>query len=461
MKRKTAIPVALLLLVVAGVAGWWAWQNNPALQKTILAQLDVAPASQVPGIAASGFIEAVEVEISTETGGRAKAIHVHEGDEVSAGQTLVELDTDLLAAQERQAQAVLAKARAQLAQLQAGARVEQIRQAEVAVEQAQTSRDAAEQALGDAIAARDNPQALQLQIDAARAQHVSAQHQVEQAQASVRALEEQYTLLQRTVEDLRGGMDVSFLLPTGGVFKKHIKTNRMVMDLNQQWNELGQNLWQANTALSMVQVNYDTAKQKLADLQAQRENPQAANWQVVAAEAQLDVADEAVRVAEARLTLARAGATAQQLAVAEAGVQQAQAALNTLDVQLAKMTLKSPLPGWVVEQLIHEGELAAPGSTMLTLANLNEVTLTIYVAEDEIGKVSIGQPVAVSVDSYPERSFAGAVSYISFEAEFTPKNVQTKEERVNTVFAVKVRLPNPDHALKPGMPADAVVERSQ
>ncbi len=459
MKQKIVIPVVLLLLLIAVAAGWWAWQNNPGLQRTILAQLDIGPASQVQGIAASGFIEVEEVEISTETGGRVKAIYVHEGDEASAGQTLVELDTDLLAAQERQAQAALAKARAQLAQLQAGARAEQIRHAEVGVEQAQTARNALGQALDDAIAARDNPQALQLQIDATRAQYVSAQHQVEQAQASVRALEEQYSLMQRTVEDLRGGIDVSFALPTGGVLNKHIKTNRMVTDLNQQWNELGQNLWQANVALSMAQVNCDTTKQKLADLQAQRENPQAANLQVAAAEAQLIAGDEAVRVAESRLALVRAGATAQQLAMVEAGVRQARAALNTLDVQLAKMTLKAPQPGWVMERLIHEGELAAPGSTMLTLANLNEATLTIYVAEDEIGKVSIGQPVAVSVDSYPGRSFAGTVSYISSEAEFTPKNVQTKEERVNTVFAVKVRLPNADHALKPGMPADAVVEQ--
>jgi len=146
MKQKIVIPVVLLVLVAAAAGGWWAWQNNPALQAQILAQLEIAPAAKVQGIAASGFIEAEEVDISTETGGRIKAMHVREGDEVTTGQVLIELDTDLLAAQRKQADAVLAKARAQMAQLQAGARPEQVRQAEVAVAQAETARDAARQA---------------------------------------------------------------------------------------------------------------------------------------------------------------------------------------------------------------------------------------------------------------------------------------------------------------------------
>jgi multidrug resistance efflux pump len=79
------------------------------------------------------------------------------------------------------------------------------------------------------------------------------------------------------------------------------------------------------------------------------------------------------------------------------------------------------------------------------------------VPENQIGQVQIGQPVSVTVDAYPERVFPGAVSFIAGQAEFTPKNVQTREERVNMVFAVKVQLPNSDHALKPGMPADAVI----
>jgi multidrug efflux pump subunit AcrA (membrane-fusion protein) len=93
----------------------------------------------------------------------------------------------------------------------------------------------------------------------------------------------------------------------------------------------------------------------------------------------------------------------------------------------------------------------------MTLADLDNLTLTIFVPEDQVGKVQIGQPVSVTVDAYPERVFPGTVTFIASQAEFTPKNVQTKEERVNMVFAVRVGLPNGDHALKPGMPADAVI----
>ena len=94
---------------------------------------------------------------------------------------------------------------------------------------------------------------------------------------------------------------------------------------------------------------------------------------------------------------------------------------------------------------------------MLTLGDLDHVTLTVYVPEDRLGQVKIGQAVAVNVDSFPGQSFEGKVVRIADEAEFTPRNVQTKEERVNMVFAVEVRIPNPDHALKPGLPADAAI----
>jgi multidrug resistance efflux pump len=95
---------------------------------------------------------------------------------------------------------------------------------------------------------------------------------------------------------------------------------------------------------------------------------------------------------------------------------------------------------------------------MLTIANLDEVTLVIYIPETRLGQVQVGQKVEVEVDSFPDRVFMGEIVNIAGEAEFTPRNVQTKEERVNLVFAVKVSIPNPDHALKPGMPADATVQ---
>ncbi len=155
------------------------------------------------------------------------------------------------------------------------------------------------------------------------------------------------------------------------------------------------------------------------------------------------------------------GATPEQIAAVEAQVGVARAALDLLEVQTEKLTLPAPISGLVLEMPAHVGELAVPGAPLATLADLENMTLTVYVPEDEIGMVQIGQPVSVTVDAYPDRTFPGTVGFIASQAEFTPKNVQTREERVNMVFAVKVKLPNDDHALKPGMPADAVILTEQ
>ena len=106
---------------------------------------------------------------------------------------------------------------------------------------------------------------------------------------------------------------------------------------------------------------------------------------------------------------------------------------------------------------MEEGETVRPGAPLLTLANLDRVTLTTYVPESDIARAKVGQRVVVTVDSYPDREFQGKIAHIATEAEFTPRNVQTQEERVNMVFAVKVELPNPGAELKPGMPADAIL----
>ncbi len=103
----------------------------------------------------------------------------------------------------------------------------------------------------------------------------------------------------------------------------------------------------------------------------------------------------------------------------------------------------------------HQGEVVGAGSIVMTLARLDEVTLTVYIPEDQYGRIQLGQDVSVSTDSYPGEVFQGKVEYISDQAEFTPRNVQTVEGRKSTVYAVKIALPNPEHRLKPGMPADA------
>jgi HlyD family secretion protein len=213
----------------------------------------------------------------------------------------------------------------------------------------------------------------------------------------------------------------------------------------------------AQAGLEAARANKAGAEETLAALKALRDNPLAMVSQVHLAEAQLKMAESGVAVAEAKLAELKAGPTPEQVGVAEAQVNRAEAAIWALEAQIDKMILATPMAGVVTSRSAHTGEAAVAGATLLTVANLDEVKLTIYIPEDELGRVYLGQEVEVQVDSFPGRVFPGTVSYIAQQAEFTPKNVQTEKERVNMVFAIKVRLPNPQHLLKPGMPADAIL----
>jgi len=168
----------------------------------------------------------------------------------------------------------------------------------------------------------------------------------------------------------------------------------------------------------------------------------------------------ALKEGEAALQQALSGlkkidATRMELAAARAQVQAARAALEEVGIQSAYTDLIAPFNGVITSRNVEPGEVVTPGREVLTLAELVMVNLKIFVGETEIGKVRHGQTVDVKVDTFPNRVFKGKVAYISPEGEFTPKIIQTYKERVKLVYLVKVDIPNPDYALKPGMPADA------
>ncbi len=139
---------------------------------------------------------------------------------------------------------------------------------------------------------------------------------------------------------------------------------------------------------------------------------------------------------------------------AEAALSQAQAALATLDVQLEKTIVTAPVDGTVLTSNLEVGETLAPTGVVLIIGQLQEVNLTVFIPETEYGKVKLGDQVSITVDSFPGETFSGTVVYISDQAEFTPRNVQTVEGRKTTVYAIKLNVPNADLKLKPGMPAD-------
>ncbi|MFQ6014882.1 MAG: HlyD family secretion protein [Anaerolineae bacterium] len=415
--KRVILLIVVLLIVGSGVGGWW-WYTNS----------QVVAVASFETLSASGIIEAKEITITTEMGGRVLQILVDEGDEVERDAVLVRLDEDLLWAQIEQARAAVGVAEANLAQVKAGARPEEIAVAEALLAQAVAARDGAERIWQATVAMRQNPQELKAQIDQARAQLEMAEHQVELARAEIGRL--------RVMRDRYQGLGV---------------------EERTQYEIYDHLLRAAEEGLLAAQETRDGAEEALENLLEMQENPIALQTQVNEARAGYEIAVADVEAAQAALDALRAGPTPEEVAVAEAQVSEAEAALDILQVQLDKLTLRSPSAGLVSSREVHVGESVTPGMTLLTIANLDKVKLTVYIPESQIGLVKVGQRADVTVDSYPERTFSGQVSYISPHAEFTPKNVQTKEERVTTVFAVKVELANPDHALKPGMPADAAI----
>jgi HlyD family secretion protein len=461
MRKRNLIILVVALVLIGAAAGVWYLSSQPQVLDQLLADLGLQTEATAEGLlAASGIIEAEEVSVTTETGGRVAEMLADEGDLVEDGDVVIRLDDALVKAQLAQAEAALEGAQAMLAQIESGASDADVQQAETLLRQAEVARDGALQALQDAETARAQPQELESRIDAARTQLAIADLTVEQAIANVRSAEIQQEFFQRTYAQLEEGFDVEIPVPGLPVeLKRHIKVQEVVLsEVRRQGNLSNQQAWMAWEGLFTAEEVRSGAQESLDNLLAMRDNPLEANVMVSAAEAQFKIAEANVDVALAQLEAIRSGATQQEVSVAESQVEQAVAALATLQVYLDKLILTAPRTGIVVERTVNVGEIAPPNFSLLTLADLDQVTLTVYVPENQIGLVKVGQDVGVKVDSYPERTFSAEVVHIASRAEFTPKNVQTKEERVSTVFAVKIEIPNADHALKPGMPADAEIQ---
>jgi len=145
------------------------------------------------------------------------------------------------------------------------------------------------------------------------------------------------------------------------------------------------------------------------------------------------------------------------LAVERANVQQADQNLRMSRIRLAYTVLRAPFTGVVLERQAELGEVVLPGTPIVTLADLDHLWVRVYVPETDLGKVHWGQSVDVGTDTFPDKIYHGRISYISSEAEFTPKSVQTEKERVTLVYRVKVDMENPNRELKPGMPVDAMI----
>ncbi|KAB8140234.1 HlyD family efflux transporter periplasmic adaptor subunit [Chloroflexia bacterium SDU3-3] len=537
MRERLPKIAPVVLVVVLIVGGLWWWNGR------------TATASEAQGLTGSGTIEAEEILITSEVAGRVQELQADEGQEVAQGALLARLDRALLDAQRAQAAAAVDVAQANLDLLKAGARTEEVAQAEAAVEQAQAARDGAAKGYENAQAMLKNPQELNAQVAQARSNRDAAQRALEKLKAGTRA--EDIAVAQSSAEQSQANLQATRdrlsatktqaeaqvaqaadaltqaqaryaqakanwdraqetgndpMVPKVTNTTNGKKTDNKLSDGQResyysQYVQAQAALSQAEEAVRTAQVAAEAARQaEVTGVQAAEQqqaaadatlskakagataedlrqsqtnlsnaqrlldiasstaaNPLQLHAAADAAKAQLDSADAQLASAKARLEQTKNGARVEQVAVSEAQLKQAQAALQQIDVQLSKTELHAPRSGIILTRPIHEGEQANVGTTLMTIGTLQTVKLTVYIAESEIGRVRLGQKVNVVVDSFPGRTFEGTVSYIAGEAQFTPRNVQTSQERATTVFAVKVQLPNEDHALKPGMPADATI----
>jgi HlyD family secretion protein len=208
---------------------------------------------------------------------------------------------------------------------------------------------------------------------------------------------------------------------------------------------------------AMIDAQADLEQKKLDSDRAQR---LFAKDEVTAQER--DLTATAVKRAEAnfkasqqRYNEAVEGSRKEEIAIARANLNQASANLGLSQVNLDYTILRAPSAGVITVRQAELGEVVAPGSPVVTLADLDHIWLRAYIAETDLGRIHWGQEATVTTDTYPGKQYNGRISFISSNAEFTPKSVQTNKERVTLVYRIKIDIDNLNHELKPGMPADA------
>lgn len=473
------------LVAVVGIAGYLGLQS-----------INRGVAAGQP-LVASGTIEARQVNIAAELSGRIAQIGPDQGQPVKAGDILIQLDASALQAQLEQAKSAVLTAQANYDLLAAKPTSEQLRVAQAAVDVAQANVDRTK-----ASARTDDLAAAQAALDAANAAYARATDKnlkyadTAAAQAALNAAEENYKKLKAGPTD----EDVANVRAALQNADAALRQAQSAYDNAYRQRPAGIGANPASLALEVATNNYNSAKsqydkvakgadaaQLSAGLQAVQAaqsqlsrvineaadaaNIAAARQQVLSAQANLERVKNPARdfdnsqalaqldQARAQLDALKVGPRPEQLAVAKAQISAAQAQAKIVEVQIAKLTIKSPIDGVVLARSVEAGEIVAPGGTLYQIGRVDGLQVTVFLPEEQIGLVTPGQRVALKVDAYRDRTFEAAVLTVADRAEFTPRNVQTAEGRKDTVFAVRLSVDNTDLALKPGMPADVTFPR--
>lgn len=214
---------------------------------------------------------------------------------------------------------------------------------------------------------------------------------------------------------------------------------------------------QAEENLKQTQVSFDLAEQDKQRMENLYKSKSITKKQFDDAIANYEIAQAKLISAKENLQKVKNLSRPEEIKQSEANLNRVVANVNLLKRSLNDCYVTSPSSGFVTKEFIEQGETAGMMSSLFQIADLSSVELVIYVSETELGMVKLGQKANINVDTYPDKSFEGKVIYISPEAEFTPKNIQTQEERTKLVYAVKIKADNPDFELKDGMPADASI----
>ncbi|MAT40731.1 MAG: hypothetical protein CL609_00205 [Anaerolineaceae bacterium] len=391
---------------------------------------------------ASGTISVAQVNIAPQIGGMVVSVNAAEGSQVKKGDELFRLDDSLLKAQRDQANAAIALAEAALNTAKV--------QYELVLN---TSRQQDQQ---NRTSSWNITQPTQFELPAwyFNKDEIIASAKVEMDAASA-DLDMEKVNLQKVLNE-----DAS---------QEFLNAEKRVADAQVAFLIADQVLTQANSAQDKEDLQ-NFAQDQLDAAETELKSAQTDYNRLLTTQAAKDMLEARARVRVAQERFDRAldyynslmsGNQSLQVRAAESGVKQAEAALSQaqaalaiLDVQLEKTIVTAPVDGVVLTRNLEVGETLAPTGVVLTIGQLQEVNLTVYIPETEYGKVKLGDQVSITVDSFPGETFIGNVVYISDQAEFTPRNVQTIEGRKTTVYAVKLSVPNPDLELKPGMPAD-------
>jgi len=212
----------------------------------------------------------------------------------------------------------------------------------------------------------------------------------------------------------------------------------------------------AQAAANMKAAEAELVKAKKDYERAERlyKNEAISASQLDAARSAHDSWVEQVKASAEQLSLLKEGPRKEVIRAAEDRVRSARAALRVAEERLGDTTLFAPVSGVVLKKNVECGEVVQSGTPIFTIGEIDDPWIKVYIKEDKLALVKLGQRATITVDTYRDKVYEGTVSYIASEAEFTPKTVQTQEERVKLVFGVKVRVQNVNQELKPGMPAD-------